>query len=476
VQKNKRAKWFTRTGLKHSAKYPAQRGGSMVEFVVVYPVMTLMGLAMVQYAMAYNAKSLLNHASFMAARAGSTGHAQLSAIKKGMVSAMVPMYGGGRNATELAQARARAEADVAVHTQIEILNPTQESFQDWNAPGLQQMLETGSKRVIPNGVQHYGNARDIRPNSGQSLQDANLLKLRITYGYEPKVPMVGQMYTSFLRLLRTNEAGSFHNTLLEAKRIPMVTHITLRMQSHAIEDVNVSTPGLGNNGRPTPPRDPASSPPGEDRPPADPQENNPRPPSDPASGSGPTPPAGQPTTPTHPGSNTPPAEDPQNLDEVSGPVCGTPVSGSVPTDGMFDFGSAQLNDIGKRVLDEVVRRAQSVDFDSVTLKGYTDPLGDEGQNRTLSLNRARAVRDYLVSKGFPNKPFDVQGLGSQDPVVSQSNCPASAGVQIQRACLSPNRRVEYVLNGSNGSRPSSGSSPASPASPASSSSSSPAQS
>jgi hypothetical protein len=263
-----------------------QRGASMVEFVVVYPVMTLMGLAMVQYAMAYNAKSLLNHASFMAARAGSTGHAQLTAIQRGMVSAMVPLYGGGRNAAELAQARARAEADVAQHTQIEILNPTQESFQDWNAPGLQQMLETGRKRVIPNGAHHYGNARDIGRNSGQSLQDANLLKLRITYGYKPKVPMVGQMYTSFLRLLRTNEEGSFHNTLLEAKRIPMVTHITVRMQSHAIEDVNVSSPGPGNDGQPTPPGNPPrdNPPPGSDptQPPSNPSADTPTTPDTPS--------------------------------------------------------------------------------------------------------------------------------------------------------------------------------------------------
>jgi hypothetical protein len=215
---------------------------------------------MVQYAMAYNAKSLLNHASFMAARAGSTGHAQLATIRDGFNGALVPLYGGGRNMQELAVAKARAASDASRFTQIEILNPTQESFKDWNSPELQARLETGSKRVIPNGAHHYGNARDIRPNSGQNLPDANLLKLRITYGYKPKVPMVGQMYTSFLRLLRTNEAGSFHNTLLEAKRIPMVTHITVRMQSHAIEDSNVSTPGPGNDGVPTPPGNPPTGP------------------------------------------------------------------------------------------------------------------------------------------------------------------------------------------------------------------------
>lgn len=164
----------------HLRRRARQHGSAMIEFAVVGPVLTLLGLALLQYGLLFFAKNGFNHAAFMAARAGAVGNASLSSVQQAYVRALVPLYGGGRNSAELAEAYARAQADVNGHLRIELLNPTPESFDDWNDPALQRTLGQG-RRVIPNGNQAFKNPDDIRNRSGQNIHDANLIKLRFTH-------------------------------------------------------------------------------------------------------------------------------------------------------------------------------------------------------------------------------------------------------------------------------------------------------
>jgi TadE-like protein len=235
-----------------------QRGSAMIEFTIVGPIITLLGLAILQYGMLFFAKNQINHASFMAARAGSVKHASITPIRDAYTRALIPLYGGGRDFTELSEALVKATADTtAANVRIDILNPTAESFDDWNDVNLQNDPNVGNGRqVIPNAGQAFKNPSLIKTNSGQSIQDANLIKLRITHGYEPKVPFVNTIYTTYLKWLDTN-TDAFHTALVNNGRVPVVTHITLQMQSDAIRPDNpVSLPGPGNNGNPTNPGDP----------------------------------------------------------------------------------------------------------------------------------------------------------------------------------------------------------------------------
>lgn len=241
---------------------PAQRGSAMIEFTVVGPLITMIGLSILQYGMLFFAKNQINHASFMAAREGTTRHADISATHAAYVRALVPLYGGGQTPAELANALEKATADIGPNgggnITIEMLNPTKESFDDWNDPALQAALNTGGRRVIPNVGQAF-KSQVVGATSGQTIQDANLIKLRITHGYLPKVPFVNKFYTLYLKWLDP-ETNSFHTKLVNAGRIPVVTHVTLQMQSHAIEpDTPVSTPGPGNNATPSDPGPPPIS-------------------------------------------------------------------------------------------------------------------------------------------------------------------------------------------------------------------------
>lgn len=232
----------------------AQRGSALVEFVVVGPVLTLLGLALLQYGMLFFAKNMNNHASFMAARAGSSGNAKLSTVQSAYALALVPMYGGGRDAATLATSLGKAVADMAVYARVELLNPTRESYMDWNEAALQARLKTGGKRVIPNaGLAFKG--QSVGANSGQTIQDANLIKLRVTFGYEPKIPIASTLYNTYLKWADPG-TDAFYTGLVAAGRIPMVSNITLHMQSDAIEGAPVSNPGAGNGGLPVNPGDP----------------------------------------------------------------------------------------------------------------------------------------------------------------------------------------------------------------------------
>lgn len=67
----------------------------------------------------------------------------------------------------------------------------------------------------------------------------------------------------------------------------------------------------------------------------------------------------------------------------------------------------------------------------VTILGHADRTGTEEKNRILSLNRAKTVSEYLLSKGIDPKRIKYSGMGASRPL-SETN-------------LSLNRRVEFIF-------------------------------
>jgi outer membrane protein OmpA-like peptidoglycan-associated protein len=73
----------------------------------------------------------------------------------------------------------------------------------------------------------------------------------------------------------------------------------------------------------------------------------------------------------------------------------------------------------------------------IRINGYTDNIGSDADNLTLSENRAKAVVDYLVSKGVDNKRLTSKGFGETQPVADNST-------EEGRAL---NRRTEFIVTG-----------------------------
>ena len=84
----------------------------------------------------------------------------------------------------------------------------------------------------------------------------------------------------------------------------------------------------------------------------------------------------------------------------------------------FDSG-ARLNNICKARLDEVaLRMRQDPELDAHVI-GYTDSTGSADANQRLSVQRADAVKQYIVSRhGIDASRITTEGAGSADPVAS----------------------------------------------------------
>ena len=117
---------------------------------------------------------------------------------------------------------------------------------------------------------------------------------------------------------------------------------------------------------------------------------------------------------------------------------------TLAADALFAFDSADLTAEGRSRLDQVVGSltAKQLENKEIEITGYTDRIGPETYNQTLSERRAQAVRDYLVSKGLPSDAISTQGLGAAKPVVG---CEGERGAQLID-CLAPNRRTEIEFS------------------------------
>ncbi|GGX86241.1 OmpA family protein [Massilia dura] len=388
-----------------------QRGAAVVELAVVGPLLTMLGLGSVQYSQLFFAKNTLDHAGFLAARAGSVGNAKMTAIGSAFKEGLIPMFGGGETPAELADALVKVEKALEDperpnRYRIEMLNPTKEAFQDFNDPALQALLKTQGKRVISNrslGLKQ----NKMGPTSGQSWQDANLIKLRITYGVEPAVPIVSSIYKAYLKWQDTG-GDAVRTAMINQGWVPVVTHVTMQMQSDAIEPDNpVSSPGPGNNGNPSDPGDP-------------PVTTDPPPNGDCMLGGCTT------TPPSTPG------------------TCPIPIAAELSADMLFGFDQTALTSDGKAALDQLIQSTNGKEYGKLTVTGYTDPIGTEEYNLDLSRRRAEAVRDYLISKGLKVDDVEIVGAGEADLVVPEEACTGKTGAALQ-TCLAPNRRVTVEL-------------------------------
>ncbi len=116
------------------------------------------------------------------------------------------------------------------------------------------------------------------------------------------------------------------------------------------------------------------------------------------------------------------------------------VSSTLEADDSFAFDSAELSPAGEASLDALLEAAQGY-VTAITVRGYTDKIGDETYNIGLSQQRADAVKAYLVEKGVPARRITAEGRGPSNPIV---DCPDLRGDAVVE-CLAPNRRAEIAL-------------------------------
>ncbi len=101
---------------------------------------------------------------------------------------------------------------------------------------------------------------------------------------------------------------------------------------------------------------------------------------------------------------------------------------------LFKTGKWDLKPGAMAKLDEIADALRGKEQPMIVF-GFTDNVGTHDNNMELSVKRATAVRDYLVSKGIPQDLVTAQGKGPDNPISDNSSVEGRAA----------NRRVEIVV-------------------------------
>lgn len=211
-------------------------GQSMVEFLAILSAMLLLIFGTIQFALIWHAKITLNYAIFEAARAGTLNNATYDSIKEGFARGLAPLYSYTDNDKDLVGAFQKARFQVLDEFEtkeqlirIERLNPTDKSFTDFG----------DGAGYIPNDNLRFRSST-INHRSGSSLQDANLLHLRVTYWYPLYVPLINTFM--FNTIICTGKWKSDKVCEKTDPRIPISSTTVLRMQTPAINSTGFYQP------------------------------------------------------------------------------------------------------------------------------------------------------------------------------------------------------------------------------------------
>lgn len=105
----------------------------------------------------------------------------------------------------------------------------------------------------------------------------------------------------------------------------------------------------------------------------------------------------------------------------------------------FTAQSAKLSPASYALLDEVAKLLHArTDIQRVEIRGHTAHMGRAKRSFKLSIERASAVREYLIKKGIAERRLIAKGLGASIPVAENSS-------EVGRE---KNRRVELLIRAS----------------------------
>jgi hypothetical protein len=199
-----------------------ERGATAVESLFALPILLFIGLGVVQIGLLFQARHALGFAVLEAARAGSLAHAAPLAVREGLARGLLPWLHGAADLDDYAINLGRSlehvlQAEARGRLRLVQVSPTTASFDDWAEPALDAegatidgMFEIPNDNLVHRaratmpgtGVSGARAGEPIGRGSGQTLADANLLRLRLDYAVPLSVPVVGRLTAWTLRAWR----------------------------------------------------------------------------------------------------------------------------------------------------------------------------------------------------------------------------------------------------------------------------------
>ena len=92
----------------------------------------------------------------------------------------------------------------------------------------------------------------------------------------------------------------------------------------------------------------------------------------------------------------------------------------IPSDVSFDVGRAAIKPNFAPVLTHFAGSLNQNPVTTVSIIGHTDSTGSDAINNPLSVDRAEAARDYLVSRGVARSRIVTAGHGSREPIADNA--------------------------------------------------------
>jgi outer membrane protein OmpA-like peptidoglycan-associated protein len=81
----------------------------------------------------------------------------------------------------------------------------------------------------------------------------------------------------------------------------------------------------------------------------------------------------------------------------------------------------------------------------IEIGGHTDSRGNAQDNLTLSNNRAKAVYEFLISKGVSSDRLTYKGYGSSSPIIADTAINALSSAVEKEKAHQKNRRTTYII-------------------------------
>ncbi len=217
--------------MKDPRLFRRQQGQSLPEFLIVIPLFLFLVLLLFQLVLIYRAKTILDYAALEAARRGAVSQVDMDEMRSGLAYGLAPLYATDSGAGGVAMAFGRARTDIILNANIEVISPTRAAWDQFNEH------QYDGRRALPNDNLSY-RPREER-GTGTSVQDANVLKIKVDYDFPLIVPFVDLVLRGDSRYVRPE--GFFDDARVDMKhpllgagrhyRIPLQSHAVVRLQS-----------------------------------------------------------------------------------------------------------------------------------------------------------------------------------------------------------------------------------------------------
>jgi hypothetical protein len=202
-----------------------KRGSAAIEWLAAAPIVMLLGLGVLQWGIVFFGRSSLEYALTQAAREGAQGNAFITSIEAGLARGLIPYWGlatsGQPLDLALPSALIRLNAEKATGALVwRQIAPTNESFTDWAVPARDAMGEEIASVVeIPNDALQY-RQQTVGASSGQTLKDANILKLEMRYGIVLNVPLIAPFAVRIMEQINGCPGASLGVIVLGSIQLP----------------------------------------------------------------------------------------------------------------------------------------------------------------------------------------------------------------------------------------------------------------